>query len=443
MLRIYSAPTFKAEKQYTLSVLLDELLGVPFTLEFKAGQEHFRFDLPNGSHVVVEDHFFNKHLENNYLNTANIPKNATTLPHPFEPGAPITGLYGNPHFEQSDRAIRCGIDLVAGAFFMLSRWEEYAHSGRDQFGRFPAKYSLAHRTGFLDRPIVNEYAGFIWKILLRLGWQQPRRVHTYRMHLSHDVDHPRLWWSPVQRMRTLAGSLARHGGARAAAWWLRNQIFAANDPYDVFDTLMDIAEKNSRIAHFNFLGARPKTADSFYSLDHAFIRNLLQKIADRGHVIGFHPSREAHADAAKFASELESLRRIAPQEITSGRQHFLCFSAPETWRRWAKAGMHWDSTLGYPEAAGFRCGICTAFPVFDFLDRKVLPLREKPLIAMDVTLAQYLKLTPQQAFELLSRLNNQVKKHRGEFVLLWHNSSWNTYFWSPWQAVYRDFIAQS
>ncbi len=443
MLQVFTTPAFKAEKQYALSVLLNELLGVPFKLDFEPGQEHYRFVLPNGAELVLEDHFFNKHPENNYLDSANIPKSAIALPHPFSPGEQITGIFGRPHFEHSEGAIRCGIDLVAGTFFMLSRWEEQVRPERDQFGRFPCEFSLAHRAGFLDRPVVNEYAGFIWEMLRRLGWKQPRRAQTYRMHLSHDVDHPRLWWSPVQRLRTLAGSLARPGGAREAGWWLRNQIFAAHDPYDVFDTLMDISEKNNLVSHFNFLGERPKTADSYYSLEHPFIRKLLQKIADRGHVIGFHPSREAHADAAKFELELESLRRIAPQEIISGRQHFLCFSAPETWRRWAKAGMHWDSTLGYPEAAGFRCGICCPFPVFDFLKREELPLREKPLIAMDITLAQYQKHSPQQAFEQLIRLNDQVKKHRGEFVLLWHNSSWNTYFWAPWQAVYRDFVAQS
>ncbi|MCB0534967.1 MAG: polysaccharide deacetylase family protein [Saprospiraceae bacterium] len=443
MLQVYTPPIFKAEKQYVLSVLLNELLGVKFKLNFNAESEHYKFVLPNGAQLTVEDHFFAKKLEDNYLDAGNIPNAQTLLPHPFAPGQQITGIHGRPHFEQSDRVIRCGIDLIASTFFMLSRWEEYAWPERDQFDRFPAEYALAFRAGFLDRPVVNEYADLFWGMLLRLGWNQPRRAMAYRLHLSHDVDHPLLWPSPLHRLRTLAGSVRRPGGFGEAKWWLQQHFFAKKDPYDVFDTLMDISEKNGLVSHFNFLGERPKTADCYYSLAHPFVRNLLQKITDREHVIGFHPSREAHADAAQFESELESLRQIAPQEVTTGRQHYLCFSAPETWRRWAKSGMHWDSTLGYPEAEGFRCGICCAFPVFDFLKREVLPLREKPLIAMDVTLAQYRNYNPEQAFEKLTHLNRQVKKHRGEFVLLWHNSSWNTYFWTPWQAVYRDFVAQS
>jgi hypothetical protein len=30
-----------------------------------------------------------------------------------------------------------------------------------------------------------------------------------------------------------------------------------------------------------------------------------------------------------------------------------------------------------------------------------------------------------------------VDKHGGEFVLLWHNSSWNDYFWKDWRRVYE------
>lgn len=98
--------------------------------------------------------------------------------------------------------------------------------------------------------------------------------------------------------------------------------------------------------------------------------------------------------------------------------------------------MDWDSTLGYPEAEGFRCGICREFPVFNFLTRKMLNLREKPLLAMDVTLAHYRQYSPEAAFEKLQLLRRQVEKHGGEFVLLWHNSSWNSYFWADWREVF-------
>lgn len=220
---------------------------------------------------------------------------------------------------------------------------------------------------------------------------------------------------------------------------MQKHLFRQQDPYDIFDEWMDWSEKINCVSHFNFLGERPANSDCYYPLQHPFVRDLMQKITDRGHKIGFHPSREAHADPGVFQRELASLQAVAPQAVRSGRQHYLCFSTPDTWQRWSDAGMDWDSTLGYPEAEGFRCGICCEFPVFQIHTRQILPLREKPLIAMDVTLARYRGYAPEEALDHLQQLRRQVAKHGGEFTLLWHNSSWNTYFWAPWKKIYQAF----
>ena len=107
---------------------------------------------------------------------------------------------------------------------------------------------------------------------------------------------------------------------------------------------------------------------------------------------------------------------------------------------WEAAGLQEDSTLGYPEAEGFRCGICHDYPVFDTEQRKMLHLREKPLIAMDVTFAQYRGYTPEQAEARLSQLRIEVQKHGGDLTLLWHNSSWNTPFWEDWKEVFQGAL---
>ncbi len=441
MLIITTAPAFQAEKSYACTVLLGELLGLPWEIRFLPGVEHYRLKLPNGATLIVEDHFFGKQTDETYLRPTNVPDTAVLLDHPFEPGSDVAGVHGRAFFSQTDREMTCGIDLFASAFFMLTRWEEHVRPERDGFGRFPAAAALAVRAGFLDRPVVHEYADLLWQMLVRLGWEQPRKITTAHFHLSCDVDHPRLWWSPADRLRTLGGSFFQRKQPRETAWWLQNHLFSRRDPYDVFEAWMDFSEKKGIVSHFNFLGERPESFDCYYPLRHPFVRNLIRRISERGHIVGFHPSREAHADAAVFERELASLRQIAPQPVTTGRQHYLCCSTPNTWQRWADAGMTWDSTLGYPEAEGFRCGMCRDFPVFNILTRQTLALREKPLIAMDVTLARYRGYTPDQALERLLHLRRQVDKHGGEFVLLWHNSSWNDYFWKDWRRVYEAFVS--
>lgn len=426
---------FQAEKTYACTVLLGELLGVAWEIRFQPDEPHYRLTLPNGAVLTVEDHFFGKQIGDSYLHVGQVPENPVVLPHPFEAGGSVVGIYGRLFFAQETDAATCGLDLFASAFFMLTRWEEAVRPERDAYGRFPATAALAVRGGFLDRPVVHEYADLLEHMFARLGWPIQRQKPAARLHFSCDVDHPRLWWSAADRLRTLGGSLWQRRNPAEALWWLRHGMFRRRDPFDVFEQWMYALEKNDVTGHFNFMGERPRTSDCYYPIRHPVVRNLIRRMAIRGHVVGFHPSREAHADAAVFDRELESLRAVCPTPVTTGRQHYLCFEAPDTWQRWADAGMAWDSTLGYPESEGFRCGMCCDFPVFNFRTRQLLPLREKPLLAMDVTFARYRRYTPMQARERIAHLHREVKKHGGELVLLWHNSSWDDYFWKDWQSV--------
>ena len=441
MLTIETSAEFAAEKEYCFHVLFREMLGIAFHMVWTE-EPNYKIRLPNNRILIVEDHFFQQVSEGKYLDIKYLPKMVSPF---IYHGLDVMVLYGaplvTPFSVQETPALRCSVDVFASAFFMLSRWEEYVLPDRDEHDRFPARASAAFRHQFLDRPVVNEWADLLFHLLGQLGWQQPRPQRTFQLSISCDVDHPRLWWSAAGRFKTLAGSIFSRKNPQEALFLLKNHFFKTRDPYDVFDEWLDIFEEYGIQAHFNFLGERSTSSDCYYPVQHPFVRQVIQKIAAHGHGIGLHPSYESYERPELFQPELDSIRRLSPAPVKNGRQHYLRFSAPSTWQLWESAGMDWDSTLGYSEAEGFRCGICHDFPVFDFLERKMLHLREKPLIAMDVTLALYRQYTPAEAAEHLLKLRKQVELHRGEFVLLWHNSSWNTYFWARWKEVFLQFIA--
>ena len=100
--------------------------------------------------------------------------------------------------------------------------------------------------------------------------------------------------------------------------------------------------------------------------------------------------------------------------------------------------MEWDSTLGYPTLTGFRCGSCYEFSVFDIIQRKQLKLKEYPLLIMDVTLNDYLELNEEEAILIINDIKNKVKKYNGNFVFLWHNSSFNVNRWKKYESVYEE-----
>ncbi len=435
MLTIYTSRHAQAEKAYVFHVLFRELLGADFRIVNQPEADHHRIVLPNGNTLVVENHYW-------FPDIKHVPPDtiAGALPHPFYPDDDMVVIYGKPVLSTADERITCGIDLFAATYYMLTRWEENNPAVFDAHGRFPAQQSLAYRANFLHRPVVNEWAALLWEMLLRLGWNQPRPTRNFKVSISCDVDHPKLWWTARERLRTMGGALLKRRDLREVLYWTKNHLFRPEDPYDVFDTWMDRLEENNCVAQFNFLGARPRASDCWYPLEHPFVQTTMKKIAERGHKIGFHPSWEAFESAEIFNRELASLQAVSPVKITHGRQHYLRFRAPDTWRMWEEAGLVGDSSLGYPEAVGFRCGICHDFPVFDASTQTMLRLRETPLVAMDVTLAQYCRYTPAVAVKHLEALKDQVKKHQGEFTLLWHNSSWNTYKWAPWKHILFDMI---
>jgi hypothetical protein len=80
--------------------------------------------------------------------------------------------------------------------------------------------------------------------------------------------------------------------------------------------------------------------------------------------------------------------------------------------------MEVDSTCGYADREGFRCGTGDEFSVFNILSRQKLKLKERPLILMDCSLFEYNDYTYIKA---KNRLNNLWEKSH-LFTLLWHNS---------------------
>lgn len=106
--------------------------------------------------------------------------------------------------------------------------------------------------------------------------------------------------------------------------------------------------------------------------------------------------------------------------------HYLRWQQPITMRGWDHAGMDYDSTLGYADKPGFRCGTCFEYPAFDPEGQQQLRLRLRPLIVMEGTIIakQYLNLgVGRNAEERIIRLKKRCQAVNGSFTILWHNST--------------------
>ena len=338
------------------------------------------------------------------------------------------------------QAVEIPFDLFGGAFFMLTRYEECLSPIRDKYGRFPASASLALRQGFLETPVVDQYAELLWTALNRLWPALPRPARQYRLWVSHDVDSPFFVYRR-DRLRLVASAL-REGAAdllmrrdvalaarRARAMSATLVHGAKADPHFNLQSVMDIDEAHQVRATYFYMADNRGPYGVSYSLDDPEIRGLLRITRSRGHEIGLHASYGSMCDAGALNSEWLRLRSVAAslgieQASWGSRAHFLRWSARTGFGDADGAGADFDNTLTYADQAGFRCGTCREYAAFDLRDSRALRLRVRPLIAMESSVIdpQYMGKTPgSDALDVFRRLARQCETYGGTFALLWHN----------------------
>jgi hypothetical protein len=192
---------------------------------------------------------------------------------------------------------------------------------------------------------------------------------------------------------------------------------------------MDISEQVGLRSAFYFMAGRThRRMDATYDLGHPWLRAVMERVAARSHEVGLHASYGSYQDRDMIREEFdrlrdEALRAGVRQDRWGGRQHFLRWENPTTWRAWADAGLTYDSSVAFAEELGFRCGTGRAFPAFDLLQRRQLGLIERPLGVMDTTLFAYGGVEPAAAVPRITEMARRSMALGGDFVLLWHNSN--------------------
>jgi hypothetical protein len=418
---VEAPPAYEPERRYVLGVVLGDWLGLDWRLELR-DRSDVRVTADGDEFVVLPEVLFATPSDA-WLTRACLPDR------PLARVAGVPVIYGAP---VGGREL--GVDVLGSCFFMLTRVEERVLDTRDHYGRFPAVASVAHGEGFLDTPIVDIYVDLLWDALSRRWPRLERRRRAYRVALTHDVDDPLavLGRSRPQLARQLgADVLVRRDPALAArrvgSWLGGSRRGRRLDPYNTFDFLMDVSERHDLASAFYFMAAdgRVGVEDPPYRLDDPWIEALIGRIHARGHEVGFHATdTDRERTVAGFERMRAAARRAGVEQATwGGRQHYLRWENPSTWRTWDAAGLDYDATLAYADRIGFRTGTCHEFAVFDLDERRPMRLRERPFQIMDRTLFEYMGLAPDVAHAGVRQIADQCRRHDGVLCILWHNSA--------------------
>ncbi len=429
---------FVPERKYAIDCLLRYFDGVSWSFK-EVNKNQTQFMYQDKSFLVIQDAFWQNLDENDFdYKKIAVPETPVLvdLESPLFEGN-ITSIYGTDAFVFKDGCLSLQADIIASTFFLFTRWEEYALPNRDAFNRFPDEAAFLFKNKLTDRPLVNEYIAFLKIVLRAVSGNEIQYNRKYCAHITHDIDEI-YRFSPISKFfKALGGDLIIRKSLKQFFQTIAQKIRISQDkekdPSDTFEYLMDISEKEQLRSSFYFIPGEKGEKDFRYSISDSTVQKIIQSIHERGHIVGIHPSLETNGNAESFATEVKRLTKTSRQAPKTGRHHYLAFQVPSTWRFWEDNKLTMDSSIGYRTCAGFRAGMCYAYPVFDILQRKELTVQELPLTFMEVALTNN-KVAPDAFEQIAEDLANTVKKFQGDFVLLWHNNN----IYHPFYAAYGD-----
>jgi hypothetical protein len=323
--------------------------------------------------------------------------------------------------------LQCAVDLPLAALLTLSVWEDTLESPRDGHGRFQAKHCVACTGGFLERPIVDEF-GLAFEQgmeLLFSSWK--RTARSVRIKLSHDADHVGIPFRWKTALRHSVRSRAVHNSFR--------DVFSrvsSMEPAEL-NSVRNIAlaaKRHGLNSAVYWKASPPGPNDSGYDPRHHKVRQVVNWLDRIGVESGVHPGYNTFRSPEKLRREVAIVRETLGDRRLGGRQHYLRWS-PDSWIDWENCGLSYDSSVGFADRVGFRAGTCVPYQPWLFPLNRQADLIEIPLLVMDRTLLEYMKLSKEQAIQSVNQLIERCRTVGGVFTILWHNDA----FLNPF---YRD-----
>jgi len=448
MVKIIIPNNYIPEREYIVEIFFKNYLGVDYEIH-KESRPEYKIILENNNVLVIKDHFFIKqHEDIDYINLKNIPEKAMYMKNIFLPEKDIPVIFGDGLLKICDNKIICGIDIFSSAFFMLTRWEEITNHNRDKHNRFSGDASFAYQNNYLHRPVVNEYVEMLWNMLKKLKIRQKRGNRCFEVVLSHDIDNLLKYISWKRFLRRSGGDLIKRKSLKLVyntiCQYYSVKKGNEKDPFDCFDYLMEKSEFLGIKSRFYFMAGGNSAYDNNYSIEDA--KNVIKNIVERNHIIGFHASYNSYNNEELWKAEKDQFESMFNLKLTEGRQHYLRFKVPDTWRIWNKNSMEVDSSCCYADVEGYRCGTGDEFRVFDVMKRKKMQLIERPLVIMEGTLKgkNYRNFSTENAKQIYEYYLRISKKYNSKITLLWHNSSFDEKgIWKNWESLYNEIIALS
>jgi Family of unknown function (DUF7033) len=429
MITIYSN-TITGRLSYILQLIFNDLIGIEF--ELTSDSEKFR--QRSGPKIAYANERTGDEL---LICPSGLVYEKEIKPQVLE----ITEWEGLKIFFRNSATADLPFDIFSASFLMVSRYKEYLPYQKGEIQRFEATESLAFRYGFLEEPVINQWSVKLKEVIQKRYPEVRFPGRKFQFISTIDIDNA-FAFKHKSFVRTV-GALLRSLLRRDTNTFLsRIATLLGNDedPYNTYGFIDQVEKRNGLRSMFFFLVGDYNRYDTNISVRSMAYRNLIKNIA-ADHKIGIHPSVASHKNISILQKEVNRLAGVLGERVTKSRQHFLAFELPTTYLRLIQLGILEDYSMGYASHIGFRAGICSPFRFYNLSEEKETDLVVYPFQVMDVTLMQYLRLSPDEAIEKIGELMDKVKKVDGTFISLWHNESLSDKgVWQGWRKVFEEVV---
>ena len=359
-------------------------------------------------------------------------------------------------YSETDSSIHIPYDILTPSFLLLSRYEEFnvyalGLVDYDEHDRIPFEGTLADKYDMVEIPLVDEYAMLLrWWLCLYLPDRFETVPRTPRIVPTHDIDILYRFTGRFQAWKSILGrdllinrslSMVRESIKSYRNWKIRPSL----DPYiDAISEFLLQEEKRNLSSIFFFKATEKGHPDATYDWQDPILQKIIRVVMSRGGQIGLHGSYPSAEDVQCLQKEKQNLSKLCGKAVSISRQHYLrTFFAddPNSLDLWRQVGITDDYTLGFAERCGFRCGTCHPYPLYDVRNDCVTNIIEHPLIVMDGTLFDYMKLPVEKAKKLAMKLKKRCFDVEGDFVILWHNHATTREFKPYYEGVYLPVVS--
>jgi len=335
-------------------------------------------------------------------------------------------------------------DLFAASFYLITRYEEYLEEELDKHGRYPAEKSLAFRHNFLTRPIVDQWAIRLKKIV----------QDTYPEIVFNT---PRFQFIPTIDVDSVYAY--RHKGPFINGYHLLKEIFSGKfrkakhrllvilrqqeDPFFNFGKVTALHQDCGTLPIFFFhCGGYGKYDKKTFFPSYKY-RDVKKDIS-RDFLVGLHPSYRAAFSLFHFRMERKKMEScIMDKSVSHNRFHYLRFRVPESYLMLSREGIAHDWSMGYSNYPGFRAGTSFPFRFYNLHNERTYKLMVHPFTVMDKTLKMDLGLNEEESKQYMLDLAQEVKAVNGTFVTLFHNENLTDAFsWKGWRQMYRSLLKE-